>query len=100
MQQPANAITAAPALCFSGHQNPAGSQFCSTCGISIAQEPPAAQEPAQDVPGVSPPAPGRPRRLRDERLDVLQKMARDAGLDDSGSRADLIGRLKPARAAA
>ena len=54
---------------------------------------PAAQKAAE------PPAPAagqKLRRLRDARLDELQALARNAGLDESGTNAMLVARLSAA----
>lgn len=98
---PANAV-AGSTVCPEGHDNKAGHKFCAECGAPMHAAGPAieAPAPAAQEPPEPPGSPGRPRRLRDERREVLQQMARERGLDDSGSRADLIARLKPARAAA
>ena len=35
MQQPVNALTAAPVLCAEGHENTAAAKFCGECGTSM-----------------------------------------------------------------
>ena len=46
------------------------------------------------------PAAGKRVRLRDMRLEDLQVKARQAGLDDSGTRVELIDRLRAVPVAA
>jgi hypothetical protein len=75
--------------CPDGHEVPAAMKFCGECGQPAGVTAPAL-EAAPD------PVPARTPRLRDMRVADLQKMARARGLDDSGSRADLIGRLRDA----
>lgn len=77
-------------VCPSGHGNPPGQKFCGDCGQPMSQ-------PAARAAITAPPAPsGRPRRLRDARLDELQALARNRLLDADGTRADLITRLAAA----
>jgi hypothetical protein len=74
--------------CPDGHEVAAKAKFCAECG-----------QPVTAVPALeAAPAPARPslRRLRDMRAADLAALAREKGLDDSGSRADLIGRLRAA----
>ncbi len=102
MQQPVNALTAAPVLCAEGHENAATAKFCAECGIhmSLSLKAPQAQD-AHLTPGGEPePAAGRKVRLRDMRLEDLQAKARDAGLDDGGTRVELIDRLRAVPVAA
>jgi len=88
--------------CPNGHGQPAGARFCNQCGSSMSQPVTKAalsapQPPAQPPPSQRPAAPGpKPQRLRDARLDTLQALARDRGLDESGNRPDLISRLAAA----
>ena len=88
MQQPVNALTAAPVLCPDGHENAAGGKFCAVCGTAMA---PQAQA-AHLTPG------GEPEPAADEDLTSmhwkqLEKLCKDRGLDATGSKADLIDRL-------
>ncbi len=102
MHQPVNALTAAPVLCAEGHENAATAKFCAECGIhmSLSLKAPQAQD-AHLTPGGEPePAAGRKVRLRDMRLEDLQAKARDAGLDDGGTRVELIDRLRAVPVAA
>jgi hypothetical protein len=92
MQQPVNALTAAPALCPEGHENPASAKFCATCGSAMAGDAPADREPANGN--------GRKPRLRDMRQADLAQIARERGLDDTGTRTELLDRIKSAQAAA
>lgn len=103
MQQPVNALPAAPVLCPEGHQNAPGGKFCATCGSAMAPETPQAQDASRGhtPPGGPGPA-ARKVRLRDMRLEDLQAVARERGVDPDGTRMDLIGRLRaqPAEVAA
>lgn len=89
-----------PAVCPNGHEMAAKAKFCGECGAAVAAAPPAAAPlPAMTAPP-APPDPGqgsaRKKPLKDMRADDLRKMARDRGLDDSGTRAELLARLRPA----
>ena len=77
--------------CPDGHEVAAGMRFCGECG-----KPAEGAVPALEAVPEAPAAPSQPKRLRDMRADDLKALARDKGLDDSGSRADLIGRLRTA----
>ena len=84
-------------LCPDGHAVGVKAKFCAECGKSMTPAPPALEAAPEPPASPDPPAaPSQPKRLRDMRASDLQKMARDKGLDDSGSRADLIGRLRTA----
>ena len=76
-------------VCADGHDNQAGTKFCGQCGISMAAK--GAISPAPEAP------PGEPvadlGRLHPQ---TLKKMLRARGLDDTGSKDALIGRLKAA----
>jgi SAP domain len=74
-------------VCANGHDNAAGNAFCGSCGISMDAQaaiapPPAAAEPAADLGGLH--------------VAKLKKLARDRGLPDGGSKAELIQRLQAA----
>lgn len=73
-------------VCANSHDVPAGSAFCPQCGVSMAvkaaiggggEEGPA--EPAADLARLHP--------------QTLKKLCRERGLDDAGSKDDLIARL-------
>lgn len=88
------------AACPQGHQVAAGSKFCPECGNAIV----AASRPAIEAvpaPAVQAEAPApqngaRKKPLKDMRLTDLQAKAREKGLDDTGTRADLLARLRAA----
>lgn len=89
------------ASCPQGHRVAVTAKFCPECGnpiivpSAVAIEPPAA--PARQQKAA--PAPGngaRKKPLKDMRLTDLQARARDKGLDDTGTRADLLARLRAA----
>lgn len=80
-----------------GHANPPGMKFCGECGTSMREAAPAvealtAREPA---PASRPPdAASRP--LADLHPQKLRKMCREKGLDDSGTRPEMLARLEAA----
>jgi hypothetical protein len=74
-------------LCANNHDVAAGSQFCPSCGISMAAR--GAIGPGAD----DEPAPVDLGRLHPQ---TLKKMCREAGESDKGSKDDLIGRLQAA----
>jgi hypothetical protein len=82
--------------CPSGHLQPAGAKFCAECGAQMSSPVAKASLPAAEPP-VAPPAdataPERPKRIRDASLATLQALARSRGIEDSGTRSDLINRL-------
>jgi hypothetical protein len=109
-------IPGATAACADGHVNPATAKFCTECGQPMgakAPEPPARLSPEKDAPIADPsadpppftaasaePGPAAPaakpptnREIRDMKRADLVTLARSRGLPDTGSRADLIGRL-------
>lgn len=101
---PANAV-AGSTVCPAGHDNKAGHKFCAECGAPMHAAGPAIEPPAvggQDGKHDAPPANGNGRkpRLRDMRLEDLQAKARERGLDDTGTRMELIDRLRAVPAAA
>ena len=85
--------------CPSGHGQPAGAKFCAECGQPMSAAVAKASLPAAQPPPEPPAAnggDGKPRRLRDARLDELQALAAARGLDSTGKRPDLIARLSEA----
>ena len=76
-------------VCADGHDNAAGTKFCSECGISMA---------ARAAIGSGPEDPSGEPEIDLERLhpQTLRKMCRDAKLPDRGSKEALIGRLQAA----
>ena len=76
-------------VCADGHDNAAGTKFCSECGISMA---------ARGAIGAGPEDPPGDPEIDLERLhpQTLRKMCRDAKLPDRGSKEALIGRLQAA----
>lgn len=65
--------------CPDGHENSAGSQFCSSCGLPMAGRVPKAELPAPEPVKKS--------------LKELKEMCRSAGLPDYGTKAQLSERL-------
>lgn len=86
------------AACPQGHQVTAGAKFCPECGSPVLH--PAAAELGPPPPGeaaVPEPQNGvRRKPLKDRRLDELQQIARTKNLDDSGTRTELLARIKTA----
>jgi SAP domain len=72
-------------ICANSHDVPAGSAFCPSCGVSMAVK--AAIGSGEDEP--SQPAADL-GRLHPQ---TLKKLCRERGLDDAGSKDDLIQRL-------
>ena len=92
------------AACPDGHPVAASAKFCSECGKAAvvtgaapAIEPPAPRTaPAPRVPSRAPAArkPPKTKPLRDWKSEDLKALARSKGLDDSGTRLELIDRLR------
>lgn len=90
-------------VCNNGHDNTAGAKFCSTCATPLASrgvtEEPKVQigDPDGQEVDISVGENGRIRAdalpLRTLHVATLKKMARDKGLSDKGSKADLIERI-------
>ena len=85
---------AASVKCPQGHENAVTAKFCSDCGSPV--QPVAAIGPPP-VPAAKPaarrPAP-KTKPLRDWKAEDLKALARSKGLDDSGTRLELIDRLR------
>lgn len=77
--------------CPEGHPVGAASKFCSECGAGVAA---AIEAPAGAVP--QPKNAPREKPLKDRRAVDLKALARERGLDDSGTRADVLARLRTA----
>ena len=82
-------------LCPDGHQNASDAKFCSKCGISMAAK--------AVLPVAEPAKAAEPEEPEEAAVDLallhpqtLKKLCRTAGLADSGSKEDLIGRLQAA----
>lgn len=73
-----------------GNSQPGGMKFCGECAAPMSQPVAKAELTAPKAPD------GKPRRLRDARLDELQALARSKNLPDGGTRAALINRLAAA----
>lgn len=73
--------------CPDGHEVPAGVRFCGECGSPVGDRVPAltAAAPAPVV-----------RRMKDMRAEDLKALARQRGLDDSGTRTEVLARLRAA----
>ena len=85
---------AASVKCPQGHENAVTAKFCSDCGSPV--QPVAAIGPPP-VPAAKPaarrPAP-KTKPLRDWKAEDLKALARSKGLDDTGTRLELIDRLR------
>ena len=73
-------------VCVNGHDVPAGLKFCGECGASMSARA-AVEAPVPEA------APVDLARLHPQ---TLKKRCREAGLSDTGSKDDLIGRLQAA----
>lgn len=84
--------------CPGGHAQPAGQKFCGQCAAPMRQGAAKAALPAPQGRAEPPAkaAAGRPRRLRDAKLEELQALARGRALDSTGNRPELIARLSAA----
>ena len=69
--------------CAAGHENDAASKFCAECGVTMG----AAALPAADAP---------PEDLAELTVNQLRSLAKQRGLDASGAKTDLLGRLRAA----
>ena len=80
-----------------GHANPPGLKFCGECGTSMREAAPAVEAPTvREAPPV-PRAPDAPNRdLVSLHPQKLRKMCRENGLNDSGTRPEMIARLEAA----
>jgi hypothetical protein len=88
------------AACPDGHPMTPAAKFCSECGKPSAMSAaPAIEPPAPPRPARAPVARKAPARkpLRDMRAEDLRQIARDRGLSDSGSRLELIERIRSAK---
>ena len=88
---------AASVKCPQGHENAVTAKFCSDCGSPVqpvaAIEPPAPRTaPAPRAPAARKPPKTKP--LRDWKAEDLKALARSKGLDDTGTRLELIDRLR------
>lgn len=91
------------AACPQGHQVAVTARFCPECGNAVIAGPaaieaaPAAPGGLEDAPAPRA-APNAPRRkpLKDWRLTDLQARARELGVDDSGTRTEVLARLRAA----
>ena len=73
-----------------GHANPPGVKFCGECAAPMRDAAPAGSLP-----------PGKPAPdLADLHPQKLRKMCREQGLDDSGTRPEMLARLEVAEKAA
>ena len=85
-----------------GHANPPGMKFCGECGTGMHEAAPAPQSLPAGEPGgrEAPPAsriPAAPvRDLASLHPQKLRKMCRQEGLDDSGTRPEMLARLEAA----
>ena len=72
-----------------GHANPPGMKFCGECAAPMREAAPAVE--------AAPSPPDAPHRdLADLHPQKLRKMCREKGLDDSGTRPEMLARLAAA----
>lgn len=88
-QAPAAAAVACPA----GHQNPAAAKFCGECGAAVGAP---ADEPASTDGGSGGDDDEGLLALSRLKAAELRQLAQERGLDTSGTRADLLERLRAA----
>ena len=81
------------AACPQGHPVGAGAKFCQECGFSIPQAAAPAIEPSASGPARAPKAANHAKPMRDWRAEDLRAEARRRGLDESGTRRELLERL-------
>jgi hypothetical protein len=82
--QVVGSIVSGTVLCANNHDNPAGTKFCSDCGIKMNARgvlPAAIEEPPAEIP------------LHKLHPATLKKMARAKGLSDKGTKAEILERL-------
>ena len=87
------------AACPNGHQVGAEAKFCPECGTGLnpgAMGTPAIEPPAA-VPAAAAKAAARVKPLKDWRVEDLRAEARRKGLDYSGTRVEVLERIKQAR---
>jgi hypothetical protein len=89
----------AVAACPNGHQVGAEAKFCAECGSGVS--PAAAVTPAIEPPAPRAAAPRstgpRVKPLKDWRLEDLRAEAQRRGLDDSGTRVEVLERIRRAQ---
>ena len=103
---PPLAVTAGQVECPNGHGCDPGTRFCTECGSAMREEAKRCPEGHENAPsakfcadcGASLAAgAGAPEKgLGSMRAAELRELARARGLDDSGSRADVLTRLRAA----
>lgn len=77
-------------LCPDGHEMGAKAKFCGECGQPAGG---ARALEAADVPDLTQPVKSR---LKNMQASQLKKIARERGVDDSGTRAEVLARLQAA----
>ena len=85
------------AACGNGHEVAADSKFCPECGSSV-------NPAALDTPAIEPPAApaarsatARVKPLKDWRVEDLRAEARNRGLADTGTRVEVLERIRQAQ---
>ena len=92
-------------VCPQGHDNKAATSSAPSAGhrctaAANAIEAPQAQDSAHHTPPQEPGPAARKQRMRDMKREDLAAIARKRGVDDSGTRMELIDRLRAVPAAA
>lgn len=82
--------SAKTALCPEGHVNEAASKFCGECGLAVGVPAIAAATPASE------PEPGLADALAGLNANQLRSLAKERGLDATGTKADVLSRLQAA----
>lgn len=98
-------VRQAVAACPQGHEMPGSARFCPDCGAPVAGPAAIAAAPAApETPAGPPETPGagaaKVKPLKDWRAEDLKALARDLGLDDSGTRGDVLERVRQHKAQA
>jgi hypothetical protein len=77
-------------VCPDGHENAAGTKYCGECGVAMNTK--GAIAPVEELPGTAPLEDIIP--LRSLHIATLRKRCREKGLDDKGTKDQLIFRLE------
>ena len=91
------------AACSNGHEVGAEAKFCPECGSGLSPaslDTPAIEPPATRVTSAAPAvreAAAKKKPIKDWKLDDLRAEARTRGLDDSGTRLEVLDRIRHAR---
>lgn len=85
--------------CPKGHAQPSGQAFCGKCGTPMHEAAPAVEAPPPlraPIPAAAEPEDGPAPSLANLHPQKLRKMCRENGLNDTGTRPEMIARLEAA----